>query len=246
MAAKTRQKKTSRMVVGLAWGIPGTLIGLGVGWIATVFSEMAGNEPASWTPLVAAVAIGGTAWAMKAFVIEGAGDLAQRIYMGGEEGTSPEYSVAHGLALRGQYEAAVDAFAAGAGEYPEDPEPLLAGARLLRDPLGRFEEARDWLLRARRIPDIGLREEVLVVQELVDLYDGPLEEPARAMPLLAQVKERHAGTRPGEWAARRLAALRTERWETVRRDEADGHTDYQRSVLGRDERDGREEEGTNG
>ncbi len=243
--AKTRQKKTSRFVAGLSWGIPGALIGLVVGMIATFFSEMAGNEPGPWTPLVAVVLIGGTAWAMKAYVVEGSGDLAKRIYMGGEEGTSPEYSVARGLALRGLHEEAVKAFAAGAEEYPEDPEPLLAGARLLRDPLGRYDEALDWLLRARRIPDMAPREQILIVQEMVDLYEGPLEDPARALPLLAEVAERHKGTRPGEWAARRLAALRTEIWENVRDDALDEETDYQRSVLGRDERDGREEEGTN-
>ncbi|MFO7894619.1 MAG: hypothetical protein R6U63_12860 [Longimicrobiales bacterium] len=44
--------------------------------------------------------------------------------------------------------------------------------------------------------------------------------------------ERHAGTRPGEWAARRLASLRKTLWKDVRDDILADYSDYQRSVLG--------------
>lgn len=232
--ARSRVQKTPKWKRGLEWGVPGALVGLGLGFVAGELTRLAGNEfPGA--PFFAAFLLGVGAWALKAFLIEGSGDLAGRVYMGADQGTSPEYSVARGHEVRGQYEAALEAYAAGAEEYPEDPEPLLAGARILAGPLKRYDDALDWLNRARKIPELTPREEVLIEREIIDLYDA-MGNPARALPLLARLAERHAGTRPAEWAARQLAHLRTELWEDTRDDDLEAYSDYQRSVTGRGER----------
>lgn len=233
--AERKSERTPKWKRGLDWGIPAALVGLALGFVAGELTRLAGNEFTN-APIFAAFLLGVGAWSLKAFLIEGSGDLAERIYMGSDQGTSPEYSVARGHEIRGQYQLALEAYAEGADEYPDDPEPLLAGARILIDPLGRYNDALDWLHRAREIPEIKPREEILIEREIIELYAGPMEQPTKALPLLARMAERHAGTRPGEWASRQLAALRTEVWEDVRDDELDNYTDYQKFVTGRGDR----------
>ena len=70
----------------------------------------------------------------------GVGDLARRIFMGADQGTAPEYSVARGLEVRGDYEAAIAAYRGGAQTYPEEWKHLLVGARILRDHLNRLAD----------------------------------------------------------------------------------------------------------
>lgn len=69
-------------------------------------------------------------------------------------------------------------------------------------------------------------------QEIMALYDGPLNGPAWVLPVLVEMAGRHAGTRPGEWAAWWLASLRKTLWEDVRDDTLGDYSDYQRSLLG--------------
>lgn len=212
MPARTRVTRTSRWIVALPFAVGGAVIGSMFGFLGLGAAAMAGGEAPAWLPLATAAASGSVAWVCKAIFIEGAGDFVRRLYMGGDAGTVPEYSIARGLEVRGQYDAALAEYAAGAEEYPEDPEPLLLGARLLRGPLDRPEDALEWLHRARGLPDLAARDEILIDREIVELYDGPLGNPAGALPTLARLAERHAGTKPAAWARVRLAALRNSTW----------------------------------
>lgn len=212
--AKTRVRRTSRWIIALPAALGGAGIGAMWGFLAMAVAGMAGGAVPGWLPVATAAVTGTAAWLYRAVLTEGSVDLVRRLYLGSDGGTTPEYSVARGLEAHGRYEAALAEYAAGAAEYPEDPEPLLLGARLLRGDLHRPREALTWLKRARRLPDLTRREEILIDSELVELYDGPLEDPAGAIPILARIAERHAGTRPAQWAEHRLADLRAEAWRT--------------------------------
>lgn len=147
---------------------------------------------------------------------EGVGGLVEFATGGSRGRARPEHSRPQALVARGAYREAVDEYVAAAEFDPRDPEPLIQAARVLRDHLGEHEEAAAWLHRALRIEGIGAQAEASAVRELVDLCEGPLGTPTRALPELARIAEKHAGTRTGEWAGRRLAALRTRAWEDVK------------------------------
>jgi tetratricopeptide (TPR) repeat protein len=147
---------------------------------------------------------------------EGGGGLVE-FALGGSRGhTKPEFSRQQSLVARGAYREAMAEYAAAADDAPHDPEPLLLGARVLRDHLGEHAEAAEWLRRALRIEGLTPQAEATLVRELTDLYEGPLNTPRRALPELARLAAKYAGTRTGEWAGRRLAALRTRSWDDVK------------------------------
>jgi hypothetical protein len=231
--ARSRVRRTSRWLVALPAGLAGAVGGYLFGLGAAAFASFFGGDTPHWLPLALAGIMGATAYLLWAGVIEGAGDLIGRLLMGADEGTAPEYSAAASHEMAGRYEVALAAYLEGAEQYPDDPNPLIQGARLLGEVLNRPEESLALLLRARAIPEIQRREANTVDRELVALYTGPLGQPQRALPILARMAEREAGTRPGEWAARTLAGLRTQVWEQVRDDPAESTPDYHRQVTGR-------------
>ncbi len=217
--AKTQARMESRWRRALRMAGLGGVVGFGAGLIITAFvGAMAGTLMVLLPFLFAAVAAG-AGYLYGALAMEGAADLAQRLYMGGQSVSRREFSHAQAMAARGDYHGALEAYGAAAEEFPDDAGPLLQGARVLRDELKDYRRAEAWYLKARQQP-LGVSERITIVQELVDLYDGPLEEPRKALPLLARLAEEHPGTSVGEWAGRRLARLRTEVWEDVKEREA--------------------------
>lgn len=173
-----------------------------------------------WTGLLgailAALGVGGLVFALT----EGAGWSVGRIHhpSGASTPHRPEYSHAESLVVRKKYDEAMEAYREFIRESPEVPEPYLAIARLLRDELGRYEEAVRWFKRARAESRLGRQHEVLVSREIVEIYRRRMEAPLKAAPELARMRERFADTPEGEWAGRELAEVR----ERVRRTEAGG------------------------
>lgn len=122
--------------------------------------------------------------------------------------------------LGGDHEAALAAYRAGAEQYPEDPEPLIRGARI--------KEALNWIQEARTIPGLQDRERIRLDNELVDLYEGPLDRPHLALPLLARLAEEYGGSRVGDYAAQRLSTLRARLFQATSRG-----NDYPGAMTGR-------------
>lgn len=119
-----------------------------------------------------------------------------------------EYSKPQALAAHGHYREAIEAYGDAVAVYPEDPEPYLRIARLLRDRLHEFEEAVTWFKRARSEAAIDPGRELLVSQEIIEIYRHRLETPARAIPELARLIERFPDHPFQEAARRELAELR--------------------------------------
>lgn len=198
----------SRWRKAIPIGALSAVVGFGAGLMIAGFVGALGGVRVTWVITFFPLVTGISGYLVGALVIESAGDGARRLFMGSPVGTRAQYSVAEGLAARGQYDAALEAYTRGAEEEPADPTPLIRGARLLRDELGRPREAIDWLKRARAVGRLGESEEITITLELADLYEEALDDPAQAMPELAMLAERFSGTRPGEMAARRLRELR--------------------------------------
>lgn len=93
-------------------------------------------------------------------------------------------------------------------EDPREVEPYLVVARLLRDRLGRHEDALAWFRRARREAEPTEGEEILIVREIVELASTRLGEPRRAMPELARLVDTRPGTAAAQWARGEMARIR--------------------------------------
>jgi tetratricopeptide (TPR) repeat protein len=119
-----------------------------------------------------------------------------------------DYSFAQSLAARGDYAGAIREYEQAILSFPEDPEPYLRVARLHRRELRNPEAALDWFKRARRDARIGRGQELLVTQEIIELYRDELATPTSAIPELARLIDRFPDD-PGADAARaELAELR--------------------------------------
>ncbi len=97
-----------------------------------------------WVTVAASCVVGfGTVYLTTRVIGERAARVASHIFAPSGKSTSsrPEYSYAASLVARGRLEEAVRAYEESCGENPHDPEPRIRLARLLRDRLGRYEEA---------------------------------------------------------------------------------------------------------
>jgi tetratricopeptide (TPR) repeat protein len=159
-----------------------------------------------YTPILVAVGV----WAITQLAITVGSAIAGRS-LGLTGDTTPprrEYSAPQALAAQGRYEEAALAWEIAAAESAGDPEPYLALARLFRDHLGRPEDAAGWFRRARRDAALPPGYDLLVSQELIELYRSKLGQPERAIPELARICERFPGTPNAAAAERELATLR--------------------------------------
>ncbi|HSG47727.1 MAG TPA: hypothetical protein VLA43_07955 [Longimicrobiales bacterium] len=127
-----------------------------------------------------------------------------------------EYSAPASLAARGLYAEAVSAYEAAALEFPEDPAPCLAAARLCAGPLADADQALRWFRQART-RGLGGGEERVVIREMVEVAERG-GNGLKAAPDLARYVEERAGTPEGDWAMERLAQLK----QTLRATELPG------------------------
>lgn len=140
----------------------------------------------------------------------GGGSLAGTIYHPSGKSTpvKHEYSFAESLAARGRYEEAVEAYEVAISEFPEDPEPYVRIARLLRDKTAEYEDAVHWFKRARGDSAISKGQELVVTQEIIEIYRSKLGTPSRAIPELARIVDRFPDERAAAWAREEMTRLR--------------------------------------
>jgi hypothetical protein len=176
--------------MGLGWklGPVAGLIGLILGWVIAYF-----------------LIVG---------LMEGAARATQTVYAPSGDSTPVrrEYSGPQALRAAGDYAEAVEAYAVFVAEHPLEPEPYLQIARILRNDLHAYADAARWLRRARLDARLTLGQDLLVAQELIELYQHKLDEPERALPELARIADLVPGTPQAEAARRELAELRAGMW----------------------------------
>ena len=140
----------------------------------------------------------------------GAGSVFSRIYLTSGSSTPQrrEYSLGDALINQGRLEDAVREFERAVAAYPLDAEPRLRLARLYRDRLPHMDRAEYWFRQAMNTKGIDAGLETLAARELVELYTHRLQQPERALPILARLADRHRGTTAGEWARTELQDLK--------------------------------------
>jgi hypothetical protein len=145
------------------------------------------------------------------FVSDRAGRAAASLYLasGSTTPAARDYSLAETLAVRGHLQEAAEEYERCAVVFDTDPQPRLQLARLFRDRLKKPEEAAVWFKQVLAMPNLEPAAENLVARELLELYSIRLQQPARALPVLAQLSERRKDSPLGAWAREQLERIRT-------------------------------------
>jgi tetratricopeptide (TPR) repeat protein len=168
------------------WGLPGFVLGAALGYALVFFGVK--------------------------FLVEGSGALAGKVYHPDGDSTphKREYSEPQALMLRGLFQEAIDCYETYVAEFPEDPEPCIGIARIYRDHLKRYDDAVTWFRRARQATSTDRGREVLVTREIIEVYLKKLGQPERAIPELARLADRFAGTREADLAKVEIERIRAE------------------------------------
>jgi tetratricopeptide (TPR) repeat protein len=118
----------------------------------------------------------------------------------------PEYSVAEARVKQGQYAAAVEEFQKVIVQYPDDVYAHLRIAELAVEHLHDLKLAELELISAVSKAE-GKDTTALAAGRLADFYQTTLQDPARALAVMKQLRKKIPGTKQAKLAEERIAAL---------------------------------------
>lgn len=118
----------------------------------------------------------------------------------------PEYSVAEAQLKKGNYKEAVDEYRKVILEYPDDIYPHLRIAELAVKHLNDLKLAELELLSAMGKAK-GEDSTALAAGRLADFYQDTLQDPARALEVMKQLRKKIPGTKQAGLAEERIALL---------------------------------------
>jgi predicted negative regulator of RcsB-dependent stress response len=119
---------------------------------------------------------------------------------------SPEYSAAEARVKKGKYQEAVDEYRKVIIEHPKDIYPHLRIAELAVKHLNDLKLAELELLSAVAKAK-GEDSTALAAGRLADLYQHELQDPAQALEVMKQLREKIPGTKQARLAEERIAVL---------------------------------------
>jgi tetratricopeptide (TPR) repeat protein len=120
----------------------------------------------------------------------------------------PEYSVAEARAGLGKYQEAIDEYRKVILEYPDDIYPHLRIAEFAAKYLNDLKLAELELLSALG-KATGADSTALAAGRLADFYQLTLQDPARALEVMKQLRERIPGTKQAGLAEQRITVLKS-------------------------------------
>ncbi len=187
---------------------------LGVLLLKYVFSGTALGQPMSpmdrFFGMVVAIFYGLTlfalfGWSFLAAIGEWIGNS---LYMPSDKNfqIAPEYSVAEARARVGKYLEAIDEYRKVILEYPDDIYPHLRIAEFAVKHLKDLKLAELELLSALGKAK-GVDSTTLAAGRLADFYQHELQDPARALGVMKQLREKIPGTRQAKLAEERITVL---------------------------------------
>jgi hypothetical protein len=142
----------------------------------------------------------------------GAGGLARAVTMpsGASTPYEDQFSYQESLAARGDVLGALESYEAVIAERPGAPLPRLKAAELYAR-RGDPRRAAALLREVRDLPGASARDALYAASRLVDLYDGALNEPGRALVELRRLIEMHPGTDLAAGARTAIARIKAQR-----------------------------------
>lgn len=122
-----------------------------------------------------------------------------------------QFSYQEALAARGDVAGALESFEAVIAERPGVAAPRLKAADLYARQGRNPRRAAALLREVRDLPGASARDRLYAASRLVDLYDGPLDEPGRALVELRRLIELHPGTDVAAGARTAIARIKAQR-----------------------------------
>ncbi|MGD1018756.1 MAG: tetratricopeptide repeat protein [Verrucomicrobiia bacterium] len=120
----------------------------------------------------------------------------------------PEYSTAEAQAKKGRYQEAIDEYRKVITKHPDDIYPHLRIAELAVKHLNDVKLAELELLSALG-KGRGEDSTALAAGRLADFYQLTLQDPARALDVMRQLREKVPGTKQAKLAEERITVLET-------------------------------------
>lgn len=122
-----------------------------------------------------------------------------------------QFSYQESLAARGDVAGALESYEAVIAERPEAAAPRLKAAELYARRGGDPRRAAALFREARELAGASPRDALYASSRLVDLYDGPLNEPGRALVELRRLVELHPNTDVAAGARKAIARIKAQR-----------------------------------
>jgi hypothetical protein len=119
-----------------------------------------------------------------------------------------QFSYQEALAAKGDVAGALESYEAIVAERPGAVAPRMRAAELYAQRGRNPRRAAELFREIRGIPGASSREVVYAASRLVDLYDGALSEPGRALVELRRIIEQHPGTPVAQHARDALPRLK--------------------------------------
>jgi hypothetical protein len=140
---------------------------------------------------------------------EAAGDVASRVYMGGD-GTPYEeqFSQEQALVMQRDYAGALALYEQRITMSPGEPRVRIAAADLYMTHGENPKRAAELYREVQRIPELPSGHDVYVTNKLADLYLGPLEEPGRALVEFRRLAYRYPESKAAKFALMAIANLK--------------------------------------
>ena len=183
-------------IKAFGWSLFGGTAGVAVG--ATRGSPVIGGI------IGFAIAYFGSLW-----IAERAGRIGSSVYFSaGSVSGRREYSLADSLIARGRIDDAVAELSKASAAWPDDPEPPLRLARLLRDQAARPTEAIAWFRTSAERSQNDAGGEIVALRELIEVYTHVLATPRAALPWLARLASRHPESAAGAWARAEMGGIK--------------------------------------
>lgn len=138
-----------------------------------------------------------------------AGDVAERVYMGGDSTPYEEqFSQEQALVMQREYATALALFEQRIAMAPGEPRVRIAAADLYATHGENPKRAAELYREVQRIPEIVSGHDIYVSNKLADLYLGALKEPRRALVEFRRIIERYPGSTAAQHAKLALANLK--------------------------------------
>lgn len=141
---------------------------------------------------------------------DGAGAVAQAFIQPSGDSTPYEqtFSYQEAMIMRGDIDGALESYEAIISEQPGLVAPRLRAAEHYAKGARNPGRAAELFREIRDLPGVPVRDAVYSSSRLVDLYDGPLAEPGRAVVELRRIIEQYPGTDMAKHARKALPALK--------------------------------------
>ncbi|MDB4912929.1 MAG: hypothetical protein JWM95_573 [Gemmatimonadetes bacterium] len=154
-------------------------------------------------------------------ISNGAGAVAKSFTLPSGDSTPYEqtFSFQEALAARGDVAGALESYEAVIAEQPDAVSARMRAAEHYARGNRNSTRAAELFKEIRRIPGVASRDALYASNRLVDLYDGPLNDPGRALVELRRIIEQYPGTQVATHARAALPVLKA-RLEALRTEES--------------------------